>query len=116
MPPWPLKLERGCIPLRLPLAGCIGLGQGQTQLPWGVPMTFAARAVGPWDAPNARGRCRTKGRGCTPSHGSPGAFGGQLPNYHMGHVACSYTLLMKYLNHDEIVHLRFADREGVASR
>jgi hypothetical protein len=67
-------------------------------------------------APMGRPVPHTKGRGCTPSHGSPGAFGGQLPNYHMGHVACSYTLLMKYLNHDEIVHLRFADREAVASR
>lgn len=46
MPPWPVKLERGCIPLRLPFASCIWLGQGQTQLPWGVPMTFAARRWG----------------------------------------------------------------------
>ena len=87
MPPWPLKLER-VASLRLPFAGCIGLGQGQTQLPWGVPMTFAARRWGRGTR-QMRGRCRTKGRGCTPSHGSPGALGGQLPNTHMGHVAAA---------------------------
>ena len=52
MPPWPVKLERGCIPSACPLRLYLA-GARPNPATLGGANDVCRAAVGPWDAPNA---------------------------------------------------------------